>query len=853
MQTQKKLYFDWVDALKAFAILFILLNHLVEEFGPDPWFTNPSENWPDLSSRLEQVFPAGPNIVVRIFYFLGWLGDSGPGVFILLSGFGLTLSALRQKNTFSSRQFYAKRLLRIFPLYIAIHLLTLAGSLFVPGQEHSVASIESFLSLLGLRFTDDLFFYINPSWWFIWLILQLYVVFPLLFRLLNRWGVTWFFGATLAFTLASRGMGLLGFHYNESLFNWMTGIFFGTRLVEFSSGMVLGYLMVNRREEAAPFLKVSTVFPLALITYVIGLAASITWPGALVSNLLVTIGMSGLFYALWEGVIKKRLKLLVVPMLWIGVSSYGVYLLHQAPLLWARSFFHGVSHLAAALVVLALSFPIARVIEVMVDRSLRYYADLEVRQKLLAGSGMVALLVLAAPQLLEFAGLSGLLLQLAYLFITVLMILIILIEQKAPSQKLPLWRFLLLFAFFNTLFQLFILPPGFGLLSLGMGFLSALLLTIFNLMISDRAKAWLFGLSTIVALVILTETGLKSIHPLEPYSRWGEYPALEVHPTRTYALKPDLNIRLRYNNYDYRLKTNVYGLANPPVSEAKVPPDTYRILIIGDAFSMPEGLEYEAAYPALLQEHLQELPGSRPVEVINAGVTGYGPNEQLPQLSELLPQFRPDLVLYQFFINEFLEVQLTAEERLQDIGLISELSSPASCIRASQILIYTSTFQRKLKELITGNSDNAYRYEKSLITFYEKDDDFLYTQEALQKLRSALAAMKKQCAAAGSRLLISFVPGQVEISKPSDIDYFPEDVDLSDTTRFDLQQPLKFTRQIAGELDIPLFDLTPFLRESSPQPVYFPGSWHWNREGHKVAARAIFQELKDRKIFAPGN
>lgn len=48
---------DWLDPLKAFALLGILLNHLVEELGPGPWFTNPSSSWPPLAERLQTFFP----------------------------------------------------------------------------------------------------------------------------------------------------------------------------------------------------------------------------------------------------------------------------------------------------------------------------------------------------------------------------------------------------------------------------------------------------------------------------------------------------------------------------------------------------------------------------------------------------------------------------------------------------------------------------------------------------------------------------------------------------------------------------------------------------------------------------
>jgi peptidoglycan/LPS O-acetylase OafA/YrhL len=199
------------------------------------WFTNPSNNWPDFATRIHRA-PFGSSLPVAIVQFLGGSGDSAPGVFILVSGVGLTLSVLNSESQKIDLDFFKRRVLRIFPLYIAMHFVILAGSLAVPGSTLSFASRKTFFSLLGPRFTDSLFFYISPAWWFIWLILQLYCVFPFLFKLLQRTGLKRFLAITLTITFAAR---LLGILYSQQLYYWMTGIFFVTRLAEFCAGMAI--------------------------------------------------------------------------------------------------------------------------------------------------------------------------------------------------------------------------------------------------------------------------------------------------------------------------------------------------------------------------------------------------------------------------------------------------------------------------------------------------------------------------------------------------------------------------------------------------------------------------------------
>src|SRR3954454_3276741 len=74
---------DWLDPVKALALLAILLNHLIEEFGPGPWFTNPDNSWPSLAVRLHSIIAPGTTLFLRGVRTAGWLGDAAPGVFIL--------------------------------------------------------------------------------------------------------------------------------------------------------------------------------------------------------------------------------------------------------------------------------------------------------------------------------------------------------------------------------------------------------------------------------------------------------------------------------------------------------------------------------------------------------------------------------------------------------------------------------------------------------------------------------------------------------------------------------------------------------------------------------------------------
>jgi peptidoglycan/LPS O-acetylase OafA/YrhL len=294
---------------------------------------------------------------------------------VLLSGVGLCWASLQlPPGEPWVATFYRRRLVRIYPLYLTVHLLFLGAAWLVPAAAVSSQPMPAghvLLSLLGLRVTVPLFFYLSPSFWFVWLILQLYAVYPLLFLLLRRAGPARFFAVCLAITLAARLFGIL---HVKDVYYWMTGLFFGCRLAEFAAGMALAALLFARPLPSLP--SPGRVLVGAAPLYLAGLGCSLTWPGSLVSNLLVTLGLTGLLYALWEGALRGP-ALLGRAVTWIGVESFAVYLVHHPPLLWTRALDGhagpgaGRLRLAAAVLVLVLAVPAAALLSRLVNEAVR--------------------------------------------------------------------------------------------------------------------------------------------------------------------------------------------------------------------------------------------------------------------------------------------------------------------------------------------------------------------------------------------------------------------------------------------------------------------------------------------------
>lgn len=846
--TSRNKNLDWVDALKGFAIIGILLNHFVESyFHTYPWFSSPVENWPEFAVRIENIFPKDGSLTTRIFQFLGWLGDMCPGVFLFISGLTLTLSSLNKP--LNTVDFYKKRLLRIYPLYVTIHVLIVIIAFVIFKWEINYFSPNTLFSFLGLRFTNSLFFYLNPSWWYIWLILQMYLLFPFLILLLKKKGIKFFLTTTLLITLISRISGILGYTLSSHLSFWMYGIFCGTRLFEFTFGMIIGFLLHQNNRKLINVLNNKTqLFYFSFSLYLIGFFSSWTYIGSIVSNMLITIGLSGVFFSIFEIAIKTKSKI-KTPLLWIGKNSFSIFLLHQPFLIYFSSKSNGYSKFIIFILVIVFSMIAGYVIEKTVNFIFNFMVFQKDRIKKLINpeklqslfiSSIIIFLVVSFSILLGRFGNHLNLLKLLLLFQISTFISCKFIF-KIELDKL-LSRIIDVYIIVSVI--ILILPETW--LSLFWSFLlpSCLVLIVskkFNHYISIAISLLLIFLATIGL-----ELNLRKSHPIE-VGRWGEFPALQIDDVTSYSLIPNKTTNLRYNNYNYTIHANSFGFNSPEINLSNKVENEKRILVVGDAFSMPEGVNYDYSYPALLEKKLKINFPNQIINVINAGVTGYGPNEELAQLNKYIGIIQPDIIINQLFINEYSDINYTKTSICENIGFYKPSSRMQIFLVEAQLPAYASKFFRNL---FTRNYN--FNYNKSLVAYYEKKSP-LYNDTVISKMNTYFMKIKYLSSLWKSELIVLTVPGQIEISEPKYISYYPKNINLSDSLYYDLNLPHKFFQQLCLKNQIKLLEMKSILMNSKVQPLYFEESWHWNKDGHTAAAEYLFQFLKGNEIFKRRN
>lgn len=105
------------------------------------------------------------------------------------------------------------------------------------------------------------------------------------------------------------------------------------------------------------------------------------------------------------------------------------------------------------------------------------------------------------------------------------------------------------------------------------------------------------------------------------------------------------------NLYGVEVKINSKGLRDYEYSYAK-PPDTYRILVLGDSITFGWGVEIQQTYAKILEDKLNRTNLGRKFQVINTGVGNYSTETELDFLKMEGLKYKPDMIILGYFIND---------------------------------------------------------------------------------------------------------------------------------------------------------------------------------------------------------
>jgi len=295
-----------------------------------------------------------------------------------------------------------------------------------------------------------------------------------------------------------------------------------------------------------------------------------------------------------------------------------------------------------------------------------------------------------------------------------------------------------------------------------------------------------------------------------------------------------------------------------------------RVVVYGDSFIHAAYSPQEETFAAQLGTLLTRRLGGQ-VEVVNAGVSSYGPDQIVLKMEDELPGLRPDLVVVGIFAgNDYGDLMRNKMFRLDANGALEEnhwkldrkvregfeLNQQESILRRALRSAFVSLRAPQERDAGVTNMDfllaEAEREYRSFVL--ERDDvvtnthiDYYSADVSLTPgaasarykvalMRAVMRRIRDVAAGNGVPLAFLFIPHPLDVT--DNYDWGP--VDRKRFPDYDGRNQIAFLEDIArtlGTLYVSLFDV---YRANNANSLYFHGGDdHWNAAGQRMAAEAM--------------
>lgn len=292
-----------LNSIKGIAIVMIILFHY---FGQQ-------NGWKHASEYISTISNISFDWIVGFISSIGYLGVS---LFIISSGIGLTYSQLHKKaNKNNWKQWYVKRFRSIIPEYWIV-LIGLTILPLILRSENKIGIINFITHLTATHIISPKYYNaIDGSWWYISLIISLYIIFPILYKLSNKYSKEKFLGGL--FIIAFLGKLIPYLIFNPVNDHWYVG-FFISRIFEFGIGIIIAKELLNKKVLFTNKIKSKSILTIMFIL------SLFTNQQRFIYDMFGTIIMGPILFLLLFTIINSKKAI------WdfFGKISYHIYLIH---------------------------------------------------------------------------------------------------------------------------------------------------------------------------------------------------------------------------------------------------------------------------------------------------------------------------------------------------------------------------------------------------------------------------------------------------------------------------------------------------------------------------------------------
>ena len=317
-------------------------------------------------------------------------------------------------------------------------------------------------------------------------------------------------------------------------------------------------------------------------------------------------------------------------------------------------------------------------------------------------------------------------------------------------------------------------------------------------------------------------------------------------PVIGFRLKPHARTRFTTPEFDAEIAINGLGVRDDDEIEPKAPNER-RIVVLGDSLVLSVQVAFGDTFCELLEKRLNAKSAGTRYRVINAGVQGYGPVEQLLFFRQIAAAVEPDLVLAGIFVGNDAEEAVSSASKLEpgtERVTDSMRTRLRRLVRRSMVL---QIFRLRAISVTDRFTPRLAPPEPPLQSYAAQPAPRI--AEGLAITRRAVGEIVAASEALRARAGIVLLPARFQV----------DDGDYGRLREAVSQAGGELIRDAATErfadalspLGVPQFDLLPALRATLPgEDLFFQTTAHLTLHGHRVVAAALERFITERGLLA---
>lgn len=329
------------------------------------------------------------------------------------------------------------------------------------------------------------------------------------------------------------------------------------------------------------------------------------------------------------------------------------------------------------------------------------------------------------------------------------------------------------------------------------------------------------------------------------------------------------------------VQVNLHGFRDVEHSYEK-PPGVFRIVVLGDSFVEAMQVPLMATFPRQLEDLLSVTSRPQRVEVISAGVSGYGTAGALLALREKGLRYQPDLVLLAFYPgNDVKNNSPTLEDTLRpeydEAGELVRVVSMKKDTKAKgwRAVVARSRAYQFLRQLLLVRQP---RVAEALARFgllkreavhaapvrggvpvdygvyaAELEPDWQLAWAHTEKL---LGQMKQDVSQAGATFALAILSSRDQVYPETWQQVVNANAAMQGKV-WDVEAPQKRVQQWCTDHAVPCLPLGPIFKVQAQapaaEPLHYLRDGHWTVAGHRLAAVNLRDFLERSRLLPVRN